>query len=91
MPGESGGRLTLSVGRREFEELAGAWASYLQATKSLEAVDPVLAMQRTGAVLRALEQLMNTLESGSRPPGTNGEMPPGASKSKAACPGAMLL
>ncbi|WP_247041163.1 hypothetical protein [Arthrobacter rhizosphaerae] len=73
MPGESGERLTLSVGRREFEELAGAWAAYLQATKSLEAVDPVLAMQRTGGVLRAVEQLMNTLESGTRLAGTAGE------------------
>ncbi|WP_309106049.1 hypothetical protein [Arthrobacter sp.] len=76
MPGESGGRLTLSVGRREFEELAGAWASYLQATESLEAVDPVLAMQRTGAVLRALEQLMSTLEPGTRLGGSNGEDAP---------------
>ena len=73
MPGESGERLTLSVGRREFEELGSAWASYLQATKSLEAVDPVLAMQRTGVVIRALEQLMNTLESGTRTAETAGE------------------
>lgn len=76
MPGESGGRLTLSVGRREFEELAAAWASYLQATKSLEAVDPVLAMQRTGAVLRALEQLMKTLEPGTKPAGPAAEDAP---------------
>ena len=76
MPGESGGWLTLSVGRREFEELAAAWASYLQATKSLEAVDPVLAMQRTGAVLRALEQLMKTLEPGTKLAGTAGEDAP---------------
>ncbi|WP_458112815.1 hypothetical protein M1D88_01215 [Arthrobacter sp. R1-13] len=76
MPDESGGRLTLFVGRREFEELAGAWASYLQATKSLEAVDPVLAMQRTGAVLRALEQLMSTLEPDTRLGGSNGEDAP---------------
>ncbi|MGX9899002.1 hypothetical protein ACW0JT_02365 [Arthrobacter sp. SA17] len=73
MPGESGGRLTLTVGRREFEELAAAWASYRQATKSLEAVDPVLAMQRTGSVLRALEQLMKTLEPGTNYAGTDGE------------------
>lgn len=73
MPGESGGRLTLSVGGREFEELAGAWASYLQATKSLEAVDPVVAMQRTGAVLHALDQLMKTLEHGAEPAGADDE------------------
>lgn len=76
MPGESGGRLTLSVGGREFEELAGAWASYFQATKSLEAVDPVVAMQKTGAVLRALDQLMKTLEHGAEPAGSDGQDAP---------------
>jgi hypothetical protein len=76
MPGESGGRLTLSVGGREFEELAGAWASYLQATKSLEAVDPVVAMQRTGAVLRALDQLMKTLDRGADLAGSDGDDAP---------------
>jgi hypothetical protein len=76
MPGESGGRLTLSVGGREFEELAGAWASYLQTTKSLEAVDPVVAMQKTGAVLRALDQLMKTLEHGAEPAGSDGQDAP---------------
>lgn len=76
MPGESGGRLTLAVGGREFEELAGAWASYLQATKKLEAVDPVVAMQRTGAVLRALDQLMKTLDHGAELAGSDGEDAP---------------
>jgi hypothetical protein len=72
MPGESGGRLTLSVGRREFEHLTGAWASYLQATKTLEAVDPVLAMQRTGTLMRSLEHLLATLDPGSELSGTEG-------------------
>lgn len=62
MPGESGARLTMTVGRREFEELSGAWASYLEATKTREGVDPVVAMQRTGTVLRSLEHLLATLE-----------------------------
>lgn len=64
MPGELPGRLTVSVGRPEFEDLAAAWAAYLQATGTTDAVDPVLAMQRAGAVLRSLERLSATLECG---------------------------
>ena len=63
MPGESGGRLTLSVGRREFENLTGAWAAYLEVTQTPKPVDPVLAMRRTGSVLRSLEQLAGTVVS----------------------------
>jgi hypothetical protein len=63
MPGESGGRLTLSVGRREFENLTGAWAAYLEVTHTPKPVDPVLAMRRTGSVLRSLEQLAGTVVS----------------------------
>jgi hypothetical protein len=74
MPGESGGRrITLSVVGNEFQDLTATGASYLQATKTLEAVDPILALQRTGAVLRALEQLVATLAPGSELPGTDGE------------------
>lgn len=62
MPAEPGARLTMTVGRREFEELTSAWASYLQATKPVERVDPVVAMQRTGTLLRSLEDLLATLE-----------------------------
>ena len=76
MPDDSVGRLTFSVGRRDFEELTGAWASYLQATRSRDSVDPVLAMQRTGDVLRKLEQLMNTLEPGTQLGGTAPEVTP---------------
>jgi hypothetical protein len=64
MPGESGGRLTVSVGRREFENLTGAWAAYLEATQTRKPVDPVLAMQRTGSVLRSLEALAATVATG---------------------------
>ena len=63
MPGESAGRLTLSVGRREFECLTGAWAAYLEVTQTPNPVDPVLAMRRTGSVLRSLEQLAGTVAS----------------------------
>ena len=63
MPAESGGRLTLSVGRREFENLTGAWAAYLEVTQTPKPVDPVLAMRRTGSVLRSLEQLAGTVVS----------------------------
>jgi hypothetical protein len=69
MPGESGGRLTVSVGRREFEDLAGAWAAYLEVTQTPKAVDPVLAMRRTGSVLRSLEMLAATVVSGQELPG----------------------
>lgn len=62
MPGESNARLTLSVGKREFEDLAGAWTAYLEATQSKPGpVDPVLAMQRTGTILRALKAVFATL------------------------------
>lgn len=65
MPGESEGRLTVSVGRRELEELTGAWEAYVDATK-VKPVDPVLAMQRTGSVLRSLERVMANLNPKSR-------------------------
>lgn len=63
MPGESGGRLTVSVGRREFENLTGAWTAYLEVTQTSKPVDPILAMRRTGTVLRSLEQLAATVVS----------------------------
>lgn len=63
MPEASGGRLTVSVGRREFENLTGAWAAYLEVTQTPKPVDPVLAMRRTGTVLRSLEQLAVTVVS----------------------------
>jgi hypothetical protein len=65
MPGESEGRLTVSVGRRELEDLTGAWEAYVDATQ-VKPVDPVLAMQRTGSVLRSLERVMANLNPKSR-------------------------
>ena len=62
MPEVPGERLCVSVGRREFEELAGAWAAYVEvANTSAGSVDPVLAMQRTGSIVRSLERLIPTM------------------------------
>ena len=61
MSAEAGERLTISVGRREFDELTGAWAAYREVTQGIEAVDPVLAMQKTGSVLRSLDRLVASL------------------------------
>ncbi|MGX9898996.1 hypothetical protein ACW0JT_02330 [Arthrobacter sp. SA17] len=71
MPGESGGRLTVSVGRREFEDLTGAWAAYLEVTQTPKPVDPVLAMQRAGSVLRSLDTLAATVVAGDELPGAD--------------------
>jgi hypothetical protein len=71
MPGESGGRLTVSVGRREFENLTGAWAAYLEVTQTPKPVDPILAMRRTGTVLRSLEQLAATVVSEQKAAGAD--------------------
>lgn len=69
MPESSGGRLTVSVGKREFENLTGAWAAYTEATQTHNGpVDPVLAMQRTGTILRSLEAIMATLDVESEKP-----------------------
>lgn len=65
MVGESG-RLTVSVGQHEFQDLTAAWASYVEATRATGSpVDPILAMQRTGSVLRSLDRVMATLTSTS--------------------------
>ena len=76
MPGESGGRLTVTVGRRELEDLNDAWAAYLKATRNVEAVDPVVAMQRTGSVLRTLDRLVSSMASGPLRPGSREEETP---------------
>lgn len=69
MPGESERVLTVSVSRQEFEDLTGAWAAYLEATQSRNGpIDPVLAMQRTGSVLRSLERVMAHMTSEATPP-----------------------
>jgi hypothetical protein len=62
MPGESEERLTVSVGKREFEDLTGALVAYTEATQANNRpVDPVLAMQRTGTVLQCLQEVFSTL------------------------------
>lgn len=59
MPEASGGEITIRVGRWEFEELAGAWAAYREVTdRAKGTVDPVLAMQRTGDVLRSVDRFL---------------------------------
>lgn len=66
MPEVPVARLTLRVGRREFENLTDAWSAYRGATDpATGAVDPVLAMQRTGDVLRCLNRFLATAESES--------------------------
>lgn len=53
------GRLTVSVGRREFEKLNREWADYVAATSAGSSpVDPVLTLRRTGGVLRSLDRLL---------------------------------
>lgn len=64
MLGKSGGRRTISVGRREFEDLTEAWAAYLPVTQTPKPVDPVLAMQQAGSVLRSLDTLAGTVVAG---------------------------
>lgn len=70
MPEASGGRLTVSVGKREFENLYGAWAAYTDATQARGGtIDPVLAMQRTGIILQSLKAIIATLDVESEKPG----------------------
>lgn len=70
MPESSGERLTVSVGRREFENLYGAWAAYTDATQARNGtVDPVLALQRTGTILQSLKAIIATLDVESEKPG----------------------
>jgi hypothetical protein len=56
------GRLTVSVGRREFEKLNRDWADYVAATSAGSSpVDPVLTLRRTGGVLRSLDRLLASI------------------------------
>jgi hypothetical protein len=76
MHGESGARLTISVGKREFENLTDAWTAYTDATQSKTAViDPVLALQRTGDILRSLAAVLATLGVEPEKPGKDGKNP----------------
>lgn len=55
--------MTVSVGRREFEELNREWADYVAATSAGSGpVDPVLALRRTGRVLRTLDRLLASMD-----------------------------
>lgn len=57
------GRLTVSVGRREFEKLNREWADYVAATSAGPSpVDPVLTLRRTGGVLRSLDRLLASID-----------------------------
>jgi hypothetical protein len=74
MPGQSDVRLNVSVGKREFEDLTGAWAAYLEVTQSKDRpIDPVLAMQRTGSVLRSVEAVLATLDGETEKPKESAE------------------
>ena len=69
------GRLTLSVGRREFEQLNREWADYVAAaTAGSSRVDPVLTLRRTGGVLRSLDLLLASIgrEDSQAPSGAEG-------------------
>lgn len=65
MPEDSSGRLTVSVGRGEFEDLTSAWLAYHEvAHAEIGSVDPVLAIRRAGSVLRSLERVLATFSTG---------------------------
>lgn len=65
MPEGPDQRLTVSVGRREFEELNREWADYVAATSERSSqVDPILSLRRTGEVLRSLDRLLASIDRG---------------------------
>ncbi|MBT2534180.1 hypothetical protein J7E83_19030 [Arthrobacter sp. ISL-48] len=62
MPEGSSGRLAVSVGQQEYERLTASWAAYREAVEPLAGpIDPVLAMQRSGVVLRSVEKFLGTV------------------------------
>jgi hypothetical protein len=64
MPEAPGKKLTVRVGRREFEDLREAWAAYREVTDlGNGALDPVLAMRRSGDVLRSVDRFLATVDS----------------------------
>lgn len=64
MPEAPGNKLTVGVGRREFEDLREAWAAYREVTDAAKgALDPVLAMRRSGDVLRSVDRFLATVDS----------------------------
>jgi hypothetical protein len=63
MPEGPDGRLTVSVGRREFEKLNREWAEYVAATSAGSSpIDPLLTLRRTGGVLRSLDRLLASID-----------------------------
>jgi hypothetical protein len=57
------GRLTVSVGRREFEQLHREWADYVAANNAGSSpVDPLIALRSTGRVLRSLDRLLASMD-----------------------------
>lgn len=64
MPEKPSHGATVMVGRAEYEDLSRRWADYLAATRAGSGpVDPVMALQRTGEVLRALDRLLSSAET----------------------------
>lgn len=63
MPEGPDARMTVSVGQREFEDLNREWADYVATTSAgSDPVDPVLALRRTGRVLRSLDRLLASMD-----------------------------
>jgi hypothetical protein len=63
MPEGPDARMTVSVGRREFEELNREWADYVAAASAGPGpVDPVLTLRRTGRVLQSLDRLLASMD-----------------------------
>ena len=51
------------MGRREFEKLNREWADYVAATRAGSSpIDPILALRRTGGVLRSLDRLLASID-----------------------------
>jgi hypothetical protein len=70
-------RLTVSVGRREFEELNRDWAGYVAATRaSSSQVDPVVSLRRTGEVLRSLDRLLASIDRAEAKPPSSAAVDP---------------
>lgn len=63
MPEGQSERGTVAIGRAEIEDLHQAWMEYLSAADPRAGVvDPVLALKRTGAVLRSVERVLAAVD-----------------------------
>jgi hypothetical protein len=57
-------RSTVSVGLEEIAELSRAWAEYkATAGNGSGPVDPILALRKTGAILRSVEKVLASVAS----------------------------